>query len=371
MVAGLDKLLERIAADPANAMLQERYLALVVDVDDRQRAEALVKLARVLVDSDPHEAMRLAHLVFDWDRSFFPALEVMALAFTALGRFGKAEVIQNEIRKLQDLQAQASADVSLDEPLSAPLRLQRSAITPPPPPDPNKSWFEDLSESQEDAMVNATWGEPVPIHELKWSGIAPAGPMEVPPSPKQATPREETVVGAMRRSSEPPLDLKKTTVIPSRDSNSQHQALLGELFDYYIERNLLQQAHDLLMQVDEVSRQEPWWLQRFSTWRVRQAKENLAVATDLPASAPQAAASGPHVAFWQEVDRLIEQGQLRFAYLQMQRRLAMHPDADLAEGIWQRLETLFDRMSVQGFQWQVSEGLEALVAKLREPLFPR
>lgn len=101
MAKGLDLLLNKIRAQPAPTLVS-RYLALVGDIaDNREKANLVLNLATVLIKSQPDEALRLAHQVYKLDPHLLGALEVMAEAFRAKGRFAKAAVIQLEKEKLE------------------------------------------------------------------------------------------------------------------------------------------------------------------------------------------------------------------------------------------------------------------------------
>jgi hypothetical protein len=98
---GLDLLLNKIRTQPAPTLVS-RYLALVGDIaDQREKANHVLKLATVLTKTQPDEALRLAHQVYKLDPHLLGALEVMAEAFRAKGRFAKAAVIQLEMEKLE------------------------------------------------------------------------------------------------------------------------------------------------------------------------------------------------------------------------------------------------------------------------------
>lgn len=101
MAKGLDLLLNKIRAQPAPTLVS-RYLALVGDIaDQREKANHVLKLATILTKTQPDEALRLAHQVYKLDPRLLGALEVMAEAFRAKGRFAKAAVIQLEMEKLE------------------------------------------------------------------------------------------------------------------------------------------------------------------------------------------------------------------------------------------------------------------------------
>lgn len=101
MAKGLDVLLEHIRAEPKPTLIA-RYMALVQDLrDDREKSDLILRLASSLARSQPDEALRLAHEVYQLSPRHLEALDVMAEAFTAKGRFAKAAVLRLEREKLE------------------------------------------------------------------------------------------------------------------------------------------------------------------------------------------------------------------------------------------------------------------------------
>lgn len=113
---GLANFLAKIEADPSNIVLRERLMALLADLpDSTDKIEVVLELARILVPHQPEQAMELAYDAFSFDDSNFEALKVVAACLRALGRPGKAEVIENEIARFREGASNSNA--------SAPLQL--------------------------------------------------------------------------------------------------------------------------------------------------------------------------------------------------------------------------------------------------------
>lgn len=102
MTKGLESILKRIRENPGNRVLVTRFLALVAETgDSKSKFRLLLGLADAIREADPLDAMRIAYIVFQRDRTQLIGLEIMVDSLKAMGRFGKAEVISLELTKLR------------------------------------------------------------------------------------------------------------------------------------------------------------------------------------------------------------------------------------------------------------------------------
>lgn len=104
---------------------------------------------------------------------------------------------------------------------------------------------------------------------------------------------------------------------------------------------------------------------------VERSKETVKLDLTDASAAMGEHAFDPNQAFWDDIDRALERAELRTAYHSMRRQLMLYPTPSLANEIWMRLSSLFERMSVEPFQWSAAEGPMALVERMQEPLQPK
>lgn len=102
MSKGLEKILKKIREHPNRKVLRERYLALVSEIESPSERQArMLDLGNVYFNIDPSESMQIAHQVYRQNKKSIKALKLIKLCLDKLGRKGKAEVIDNEIKKLK------------------------------------------------------------------------------------------------------------------------------------------------------------------------------------------------------------------------------------------------------------------------------
>lgn len=110
MSKGLEKILKKIRENPNRKVLRERYLALVSEIESQDERQArMLDLGNVYFNIDPSESMQIAHQVYRQDKKSIKALKLIKLCLDKMGRKGKAEVIDNQIKRLKaELEAENS-----------------------------------------------------------------------------------------------------------------------------------------------------------------------------------------------------------------------------------------------------------------------
>lgn len=97
MGSGLDKILAKIKEDPTRQILHSRYLVLIADLPDvEEKKQRTLDLAKVYLASNQTEALKLAYMVYQVDKSNIPCLELMAECFDLMGKTDKAAMIRRE-----------------------------------------------------------------------------------------------------------------------------------------------------------------------------------------------------------------------------------------------------------------------------------
>lgn len=105
--AGLRRLLDLIKVNPNDGLLVDRFLVLVADLAEVDRAGLTLELARVVLRKNPRKAIELAHMVFKHRPEEPKPLELMIEGLEILGRYGKATVLRQQMLKVQKLGDQA------------------------------------------------------------------------------------------------------------------------------------------------------------------------------------------------------------------------------------------------------------------------
>ncbi len=102
MSIGLRKILSQIKFDATNQQLVDRYLKLVAEMaSEQEKVEHVLALANAVIESDPFLSLQLTQMVFSFDPQQIQALEIAVKALEDLGRFAKAEVLRNEMHRLE------------------------------------------------------------------------------------------------------------------------------------------------------------------------------------------------------------------------------------------------------------------------------
>lgn len=111
MAKGLEHIAEKISADPSNDQLLERFFTLLLELNDSTRKVTLLyRLALGLVKVAPLECLEICHQIYRqldqaWieDAAYWEMniLEVVRDALVAMGKHGKAQVIDMELQTLK------------------------------------------------------------------------------------------------------------------------------------------------------------------------------------------------------------------------------------------------------------------------------
>jgi hypothetical protein len=102
MSLGLDKILEKIKADPTRRVLHNRYLVLVSDLSDtEEKFRRTIDLANIYLTINPAEAMQVANMVYSVDRNNIRSLELIIKCFELLGKMEQANLIRVELQNVR------------------------------------------------------------------------------------------------------------------------------------------------------------------------------------------------------------------------------------------------------------------------------
>lgn len=140
MHQGLKKILERLKQTPGEALLVDRFLALIKDEPDRaEKKLMLLDLARVVAKLQPKRSLRIAYEVYgqvrdheDWETERFSidCLQVMILALRSLGREQSVHTLKNEIRSVgQKIAARRGREEALNSDYSNPPDQGNGQVT--------------------------------------------------------------------------------------------------------------------------------------------------------------------------------------------------------------------------------------------------
>lgn len=101
MDKGLLQLLDVIGNNPHDPVLARRFIALISELDQNTKEEAMLRLADIQLETVPLESLRLAKLVYNENPRNVYALEIVQRCMRSLGKFAKAEIIGIEIEKVK------------------------------------------------------------------------------------------------------------------------------------------------------------------------------------------------------------------------------------------------------------------------------
>ncbi len=149
MDKGLLQLLDVIGNNPHDPVLARRFIALISELDQNTKEEAMLRLAEIQIETLPLESLRLAKLVYNENPRNVYSLEIVQRCMRSLGKFAKAEIIGIEIEKIKlgkgptTLEARRE-HVAMIEKLTSTNLNPRQAIedsqeeteVAPPPPSP-------------------------------------------------------------------------------------------------------------------------------------------------------------------------------------------------------------------------------------------
>lgn len=100
MAKGLDKILEKIRANPRQTLIG-RYLSLVTDIpDEDERAGLALDLAEAIVKLKPNDALNISFMIYQSGRHVIRSLQIVIDCFEVKGRAGKVAVLKMELEKL-------------------------------------------------------------------------------------------------------------------------------------------------------------------------------------------------------------------------------------------------------------------------------
>jgi hypothetical protein len=97
---GLARLLDIIKSNPADTILVDRFLVLAADTPEYERAEAVLRLGRALIQDAPRKAIEVSWMVYKSSLRDMESLAVIGDALDRLGKNEKADRIRLEARRL-------------------------------------------------------------------------------------------------------------------------------------------------------------------------------------------------------------------------------------------------------------------------------
>lgn len=122
MAVGLDRMLDKILANPKNSMLVDRFLKLISDDEDSDsKYRRLLALAEGIREADAIKAISIAYEVFEnssienQTKDFhIKALEILISSMDIMGKSAKAAILKNELERLKK-KSDSSVNAELHE----------------------------------------------------------------------------------------------------------------------------------------------------------------------------------------------------------------------------------------------------------------
>ena len=407
MNAGLQGILNRIAKDPSNRMLINRYVTLVRELAvDAEKARSTLDLAKALRKHDPNSAMEYGFMVFQFDRLCIEALELVANCLRDMGRLGKAEVIEQEVIKLRKLRQSSSVDsrgqdskrtfvmeaskvsvdgVSVDvfqadhSVMSKPIENIKTVKLPPIPETINS--FPDVLEKPRN-ISNVVEKKTIAIPEILSSELLHQN--------------ADNELGRVSSYEELVIDEEKEIGLNHSNSfdgvegvswNGPDLGVLLELFDFYYRQGLMSDAKDLLESCKKIASHMPWWQARSSMLE----RCGMAVSTLMPGSQigrTSSIGSKKHKshersstnqaqllpvttsAILVDLEKLRLAGKARVALQKIREHASVELPIETASALYRELAELIKELNLRPFDWKPSMGVSDFVVKINQRLRP-
>lgn len=302
MTKGLDQIFAKIKSEPRPTLVN-RYLALVAELPEDEKAERALELAQHFVSSNPDEALRIARMIHDEQSNAAAPYDVMIAAMEAKGRYAKAEVLRVERDKRLNQPKSAvgakkrqtdTEDDVFEEKIGEPSAMSAVSLDLDAAADHGgyndaiDFLFEDSAVDKKPAEAVAPAPAPTPVQAAPPRQPSPShaafvknlkgfasGPLDtVMPQHNQQQP------ASTAGSETPTLHLGSLTaggIAPAQDPLSgkrwseplaapytppPRELTFVELFDHYWRQGFFNEARDLLSQTSPRHGHEAWWQAR-------------------------------------------------------------------------------------------------------------
>jgi hypothetical protein len=333
---GLLLILDKIREEPGNKTLIARFLTLTSELkDESERGDLMLKLALCLVSTDPNQALEISYGVYTRLKEVSGAPQVVLHSFDVmisslrnLGRYGKAEVLQNEKTKYQ-------------------TQIDESTQTRQPPPA--------------DIPVPMTSLNKLPDIERKL------------PKLKNKFSRKQRPVGSDEPPTQTQMDMLQNEPTAQRPAPtlSPEESWLKLLSDWITAGGAAKFLQDEFPEKDFVSALAQSGLGGIGY------HEGLSIFWQKFSPAMQDAffnvvgMEGFALKTWRDyVELLFAQEKYRIALYEIRNFAYRNARTDVCREAMTLLRNAWQALNIQGFDWNENEGTEAFVSKLlrREPL---
>ncbi len=168
MRAGLQRILELIRVNPDDTLLVDRFLILAADLIEGERADVTLTLSEALLRKNPRRSIELAHMVYRFRPGDAQPLEIMAEGMDNLGRYGKATVIRQQIKKVKEAR-ETTPDVAKSIIEDSMTALEREIVLLG-----SGSWVDEESKRNSLKRSSKPLPPPMPVLELDALSMMPA-----------------------------------------------------------------------------------------------------------------------------------------------------------------------------------------------------
>lgn len=370
MQAGLAKILNKIASDPANQMLVDRYIKLVKELkSEAKKSQYVLDLAEVLEESDPLLSMQYAYMVFQFNQFSTASLQIVVRCLKHLGRFAKAEILANEIRKIDGLKPRPPGFA--DSAAACGFSTEVSKV--------NVDGV-DLFVSQQSSVFGKRSGQ-APTFKIDALDVnAPRATVKLNADkrpPTQAASGPAKIEGPRPDQALGPTSPKSAPVPKVKDWSGPDLGVVLELFDFYFRQGLVDEAEDLLRGIQSEANEMPWWKARMAAITKKRGLLSPDERSQAAPTPPPPLTSPKHREGADEspdggetlspvLEGYLASGSYRRALHEVRAALAQKVALNEAERLYRIYKECCAELGLIAFKWREGDGLEALQMKVKQ-----